>query len=69
MEKPAPKLLEKVREVLRLKHHSPKTEELHYEVEVDEDVIVVLRERAQKKGVTISRLVSDLLRQHIFPTT
>lgn len=27
MEKPAPKLLEKVREVLRLKHYSPKTEE------------------------------------------
>jgi len=27
MEKPAPKLLEKVREILRLKHYSPKTEE------------------------------------------
>jgi len=26
LEKPAPKLLEKVREVLRLKHYSPKTE-------------------------------------------
>ena len=32
MEKPAPKLLEKVHEVLRLKHYSPKTEEsyLHW---------------------------------------
>jgi len=41
----------------------------HYEVEVDEDVITVLRERAQKQGVTVSHLVSDLLRQHIPPAT
>ena len=40
----------------------------HYEVEVDEDVIIVLRERAQKRGVTVSHLVSDLLRKYISPT-
>lgn len=41
----------------------------HYEVEIDEDVIVALREQAQKRGVTVSRLVSDLLRQQISPAT
>ena len=39
-----------------------------YEVEVDEDVIIVLRERAQRRGVTVSHLVSDLLRKYISPT-
>ena len=37
----------------------------HYEVEVDEDMMEVLRERAQKRGVTVSHLVRDLLRQQI----
>ena len=37
----------------------------HYEVEGDEDMMEVLRERAQKRGVTVSHLVRDLLRQQI----
>jgi predicted phosphatase len=40
----------------------------HYEVEIDEDVIEVLREQARTRGVTISRLASDMLRQQISPT-
>ena len=40
-----------------------------YEVEVDEDVIVVLREQARQRALPVSRLVSDLLRQHLFPTS
>jgi hypothetical protein len=39
-----------------------------YEVEIDEDVIVVLREQARQRALPVSRLVSDLLRQHLFPT-
>ena len=37
----------------------------HYEVEIDEDVIKLLRAKAQQKGVTVSHLVSDLLRQQL----
>ena len=40
-----------------------------YEVEIDEDVIVVLREQARQRALPVSRLVSDLLRQHLFPTS
>lgn len=36
-----------------------------YEVEVAEDVFRVLQERARKRGVTVSHLVSDMLRQQI----
>ena len=36
-----------------------------YEVEVAEDVFRVLREQAQEHGVTVSHLVSDMLRQQI----
>ena len=39
----------------------------HYEVEIDEDVIKVLREQARMHGVTVSRLASDMLRQQISP--
>jgi hypothetical protein len=38
-----------------------------YEVEIDEDVIAVLREQAKKQGVTLKRLVSDLLRKQLPP--
>jgi hypothetical protein len=38
-----------------------------YEVEVDEDVVAVLREHAKKQGISLKRLVSDLLRKHIPP--
>lgn len=37
----------------------------HYEVEVDEDIIEVLKTKAHKRGVPISRLVSDMLRKQI----
>lgn len=36
-----------------------------YEVEIDEDVIRILREKAQQRDVSISRLVSDILRQQL----
>jgi len=36
-----------------------------YEVEVDEDVAKALRVQAQEKGVPVSRLASDLLRQQL----
>jgi hypothetical protein len=39
----------------------------HYEVELDEDVALVLQERARSLGTTPSRLASDLLRQRILP--
>ena len=37
----------------------------HYEVEIDEDVVNVLKERAQKLGIPLSRLVTDILRKQI----
>ena len=43
--------------------------ERHYEVEVAEDVILILREHAQKRRVSVSDLVNDLLRQQILPAT
>ncbi len=36
-----------------------------YEVEIDEDVARVLRAEARQKGITISHLASDLLRQQL----
>jgi len=36
-----------------------------YEVEIDEDVAKVLRAKARQKGITISHLASDLLRQQL----
>lgn len=41
----------------------------HYEVEIEEDVIKILREQAQKRGVPLSRLVSDMLRQQLSQAT
>ena len=37
----------------------------HYEIEIDEDIIKVVRERAQKRGVPVSCLVSEMLRQQM----
>ena len=37
----------------------------HYEVEIDEDVVNVLKERAQKLCIPLSRLVNDILRRQI----
>lgn len=37
----------------------------HYEVEVDEDIIKVLKKKAQELGVPISRLISAMLRKEL----
>jgi 3-methyladenine DNA glycosylase AlkC len=37
----------------------------HYEVELEEEVIRKLQARARQKGVTVSRLASDLLREQL----
>ena len=37
----------------------------HYEVELEEEVIKKLQARARQKGVTVSRLASDLLREQL----
>jgi hypothetical protein len=37
----------------------------HYEVEVDEDIIEELRSRAQRLGIPVSQLVSEMLRKQI----
>ncbi|HEX8651417.1 MAG TPA: CopG family antitoxin [Pyrinomonadaceae bacterium] len=38
-----------------------------YEVEIDEDLMQALTEQAQKRGVAVSKLVSDMLREKIRP--
>jgi predicted phosphatase len=37
----------------------------HYEVELDEEVVRRLRAQARQKGVTVSQLASDLLREQV----
>lgn len=37
----------------------------HYEVEVDEDVIKVLKKKAHKRGIPISQIVSEMLRKQL----
>ena len=37
----------------------------HYELEVDEDLMKALRQKAKTLGVPVSRLASDLLRRQI----
>lgn len=37
----------------------------HHEVELDEDVVKLLRAKAQKLGTTTGHLASSLLRQHM----
>jgi len=39
----------------------------HYEIEIDENVALALRKAARQKGITPSRLASDLLRQRLTP--
>ncbi|MCL6447280.1 MAG: BrnA antitoxin family protein [Armatimonadetes bacterium] len=36
-----------------------------YEVEIDEEVVEKLRIHARQKGITVSRLASELLRQQL----
>src|SRR5436309_341719 len=38
-----------------------------YEVEIDEDIVALLREEAKKLGVPLKRLVSDMLRKQLPP--
>jgi predicted DNA binding CopG/RHH family protein len=38
-----------------------------YEVEIDEDVMKVLHEQAQKRGIAVGELVSEMLRERIRP--
>lgn len=38
-----------------------------YEVEIDEDLMKALHEQAQKTGVPVSQLVSEMLREKIRP--
>ena len=37
----------------------------HYEIEIDPDVVKALHEKARHKGVSLSHLASDLLRQQL----
>ena len=37
----------------------------HYEIEVDEDLIPVLKEQARKRGVPLKTLASELLRKQL----
>jgi hypothetical protein len=37
----------------------------HYEIELDEEVVSKLRDQANQKGVSVSRLASDLLREQL----
>lgn len=38
-----------------------------YEIEIDEDLMKALSEQAQKRGVAVSELASELLREKIRP--
>jgi len=40
-----------------------------YEVEIDEDLMDVLREQAQQRAISMNRMVNDLLRQQLIPTS
>jgi len=37
----------------------------YYEVELEQEVVEKLQAQARQRGVTVSRLASDLLRQHL----
>lgn len=39
-----------------------------YEVEIDEDLMKALQEQAQRMGVAVSQLVSEMLKEKIRPT-
>ena len=41
----------------------------HYEVELDEDLIKVIRKRAKRKGISTTRLVNEMLRQDVSVTS
>ena len=37
----------------------------HYEVEIDEDIIKLLNKQAHELGISISSLISDMLRKQL----
>ena len=37
----------------------------HYEVELEQEVVLQLRAQARQKGVTVSQLASDLIREQL----
>ncbi len=37
----------------------------HYQVEVDDDIVKALRKQAQKRGISVNRLVNEILRKQI----
>jgi predicted HicB family RNase H-like nuclease len=39
-----------------------------YEVEIDEELMKILTEQAQKRGIAVSQLVSEVLKEKIRPT-
>jgi hypothetical protein len=39
----------------------------HFEIEIDSDVIKILRARARRHGVSPSNLASNILRQRLIP--
>ncbi len=41
----------------------------HFEIEVEEDLLVLLREKARRSGVTVRQLTSDLLRRQLVTST
>ena len=41
----------------------------HYEVEIEPDLVQILRIYAQNSGTTISQVVSSVLRQQLHPVT
>ena len=40
----------------------------HYDVEIDEELVTLLRERAHKTGISVKHLVSELLRRQLHVT-
>jgi predicted DNA binding CopG/RHH family protein len=45
----------------------PEFKRRRYEVEIDEDLMKVLHEQAQKRGVAVSDFVSEVLREKFSP--
>lgn len=39
-----------------------------YEVEIDEELMKILTEQAQKRGIAVSQLVSEVLKEKVRPT-
>ena len=46
-------------------HIETELRQRHYEVELDEDVVITLRRLATKKGIAVRELASELLRDRL----